>query len=62
MKDFAEQTEKKKERLAKFQVNQERWLHSKDFLLRGEIAEKDMLYLRPVTEALVASRKQKKNE
>lgn len=38
--------------MLRFGENQERWLHSKDFLSRGEIAEKDMLYLRPVTEQL----------
>ena len=52
MRDYAMQTEIKKVKLQSFENNQERWLHSKYFLSKGEIAEKDMLYLRPITETL----------
>ena len=52
MKTIEKETEQRKQKLKKLEVNQERWLHSKDFLNRGEIAEKDMLYLRPITESL----------
>ena len=56
MGDLKKKNAEKKKLLAVFENNQERWLHSKDFLHRGEIAEKSMLYLRPVSEGLAAQK------
>ena len=56
MKTIEHETELRKRQLQRLEVNQERWLHSKDFLHKGEIAEKDMLYLRPITESLAIQR------
>ena len=56
MKVLAKENAHKHRQLKRFEANQERWLHSKDFLSRGDIAEKDMLYLRPITEQLAWQR------
>ena len=41
---------KREELLDYFQKNQERWVHSVDFLRKGEISEKDLLLLKPLTD------------
>ena len=44
-----EQNERRARQLAHFKKNEERWVESKDFLLKGDISEKNLLYLRPLT-------------
>ena len=38
----------RKKQLENFMLNQERWVESKDFLTNGEIAEKNLLHLKPL--------------